>query len=210
VSGNRIISPLELPAFRAHWNGRRVLGLLAQNQGKLLINWEVGVGKSHTLDDAVEAAVASGRYDLVVALLPTRQVLAERRWIKKRPRDVKVIHLIPRPTARCGDLNKEWQVLERNGMAALGRVRLCISCPKWAGCLWPGQYGKRMRGAQVIFGTQAHLERDPLFLSQLRIWTGASRVLLLLDEANFIAKSYRTKISREDLERFLLVLGLVK
>ena len=43
-----------------------------------LILWPIGVGKSCAIDRIIEAAVGSGRYDLVIALAPTRRVLEER------------------------------------------------------------------------------------------------------------------------------------
>ena len=58
-------------------------------------------------------------------------------------------------------------------MAALGRVELCGRCPRRPGCYWPRQFGKGLEGAQVIFGTDAHLGRSPDFAAQLAGWAGA-------------------------------------
>ena len=56
-----------LAAFRAHWNGPRLLDLIAEHGGQALILWPIGVGKSCAIDRIIEAAVGSGRYDLVIA-----------------------------------------------------------------------------------------------------------------------------------------------
>ena len=68
-----------LAAFREHWNGARLLDLIAEHGGGILVTWPIGVGKSHAIDRIIEAAVGSGRYDLVIALAPTRRVLEELR-----------------------------------------------------------------------------------------------------------------------------------
>ena len=65
------------------------------------------------------------------------------------------------------------------------------------------------RGAQVIFGTDAHIARSPDFGSQLAGWAGAARVLTLVDEINFLATGFRRRVARADLVRFARVLGEV-
>jgi len=63
-----ISGPEELAAFRQHWDGKRMLELLTQHNGRLRVDWAVGVGKSHNIDLTIEEAVISERYDLVWAL----------------------------------------------------------------------------------------------------------------------------------------------
>ena len=102
----RLIQPPDgLQSFRQEWTGEHTLELLDKHSGRLLVNWAVGVGKSYNLDSTIEAAARSGRYDLVVALLPTRQVLDERRWILNPPEDIRVVNLKARPKGRCGELD---------------------------------------------------------------------------------------------------------
>jgi hypothetical protein len=36
------------------------------------------VGKSHNIDETIAAAIATGWYDLVIVLAPTRQLIQER------------------------------------------------------------------------------------------------------------------------------------
>ena len=104
-------------------------------------------------------------------------------------------------------MNRRWQVFEKNGLGALGRIELCGHCLLRPDCSWPRQFGKSLRGTQVIFGAQAHLERSPYFLDQLAQWSEAERVLVILDEANFIMKPFQRRIKREQLRMFVDVLG---
>ena len=73
-----ISGPEELATFRGCWDGKRMLDLLQQHNGRLRIDWAVGVGKSHNIDLTIEEAVASKQYDLVIALFPTRRIIEER------------------------------------------------------------------------------------------------------------------------------------
>ena len=201
-----ILGEEALAAFRAYWNGPRLLDLITAHGGGALILWPIGVGKSCAIDRIIEAAVGSGRYDLVIALAPTRRVLEERAWIRTPPSGLKIVNLRPRPRQRCGNLDGPWRHFEQAGMAALGRVELCGRCSRRPGCYWPRQYGKGLEGAQVIFGTDAHLGRVPDFAAQLAGWTGAGRVLTLLDEIGFAATSFRRRVTRRDLALFADVL----
>lgn len=196
-----------LSNFRKYWTPDRILDLIGASGGKLLVNWPIGVGKSFNLDGLIEVATRSGRYDLVVVLLPTRAVLNERRWIKDPPRDINIVNLRPRPEELCGeDTHKQWKILERQGMGLLGRKLLCRPCPHYTNCFWPGQYGRGLKDAQVVFATQSHVERDPTFIFQVRLWRKARRVLTILDEVNFISKSSRRSIKREHLRVFAEIL----
>ncbi len=203
-----ISGPDELAAFRRHWDGKRMLELLAEHNGRLRVDWAVGVGKSHNIDLTIEEAVASELYDLVIALFPTRQVIEERKWVQRPPTGIKLVNLKPRPGNRCGaDMNRHWQVFERNGLGALGRTELCGQCLLRPECAWPRQFGRSIKGAKAVFGTQAHLERSPYFLDQLAQWAGAERVLVILDEANCIMKPFRRTIDRVRLRAFVDVLS---
>ena len=192
----------ELAAFRSRWTGERVLDLLRTHAGRLLVGWPVGVGKSHNIDSVIEAAVRSGLYDLVVTLAPTRRLIGERRWIVSPPPDLKIVNLRPRPRRRCGALDAAWQRFERAGLGGLGREQLCATCPRRRGCYWPDQYGKGLKDAQVVFGTQAQLERAPDFIGQVERSAGARRPLVVLDEVNGLMTSFRRRVAREHLERF--------
>jgi hypothetical protein len=207
----QVIDEHALAAFRAAWSGTRLLELLREHAGRLLVSWPIGVGKSTALDGLIEAAVRGGSYGLVAALVPTRRVLQERRWVRQSPADLTVVNLRPRPRQRCGPLDEPWRHFERAGLGALGRRMLCASCPHRPDCFWPGQYGRGLRGAAAVFATQAHLERDPGFIARLARWVGVppGRVLTLLDEDNLILSSYRRRVARADLQRLVSVLEQV-
>jgi hypothetical protein len=184
-----------------------MLDLLQQHAGRLRINWPIGVGKSYNIDQTIEAAVNSNRYDLVAVLLPTRQIINERKWIVNPPNGISLVNLRPRPGVKCGaDMNLRWQGFEKNGLGALGRVELCGHCLLRSDCFWPAQFGKSLQGTQVIFGAQAHLKHSPYFLDQIALWTEAKKVLVILDEANFIMRSFKRRIARVQLEIFINVL----
>jgi hypothetical protein len=198
----------ELERFRAGLTGRHALDLLRASGGRLLVQLPVGVGKSRWLDGVTVEAGAAGGYDLVVVLCPTRGLIAERAPRRDPPPGVKVVVLRPRPSRRCGEArDARWRRLEAADLGALGRAEVCGGCPRRQGCYWPGQYGKALRGARIVFATQAHLTRSPRFIADLRAWTGAGKVLTLLDESDFIGRSSEEVIAAEDLVRFTDVLG---
>ena len=156
----------QLVAFRKYWSGDRMLELIGHKNGRLRIDWAIGVGKSYCLDELIESAIRSDQYDLVVALFPTRQVIEERRWILNPPGKVKIVNLKPRPNSLCGSNNDQlWQKFEKRGLGALGRIELCGHCLLNRKCHWPRQFGKQLQGVQVIYGTQSHLERSPFYRS---------------------------------------------
>ena len=110
-----ISGPKELAEFRNHWDGDRMLELVRKHGGRLRVDWAVGVGKSHNIDLTIEAAINTCQYDLVVALLPTRQIINERKWIIDPPPVLRIVNLEPRPTARCGsERDRTWKKFEKN------------------------------------------------------------------------------------------------
>lgn len=202
-----ISGPEELAAFRQHWDGKQMLELIAQHNGRLRVDWAVGVGKSHNIDLTIEEATLSKSYDLVIALFPTRRIIEERKWVLHPPKGINLVNLKPRPGNQCGtEMNRRWQIFEKNRLGALGRVELCGHCLFQSNCSWPWQFGKTLKGSQVIFGAQAHIERDPYFLEQIAQWVEAGRVLVILDEANFIMKPFQRRIDHRKLEVFADVL----
>jgi hypothetical protein len=207
VSVSAICGEEALAGFRATWTGGRILDLLAELGGRMRVDWTVGVGKSHNLDQVIATAIEQQRYDLVVALLPTRQVIAERAWIISPPSGVRVVNLRPRPRERCGPVrDADWRHFEQRGLGALGRARLCGRCEHAERCYGPTQYGQGLAGTQVIFAAQAHLKRSPAFVDQCAQWAGAGRVLAILDETHFVMADRGQQIARPELERFLDVL----
>jgi hypothetical protein len=206
-----ISGPKELEDFRKQCDGKRMLNLLQKHSGRLRIDWAVGVGKSHNIDRTIEEAITSKQYDLVIALFPTRQIINERKWVESPPDGIHLVNLRPRPANSCGkDMDWRWKVFEKNGLGALGRSELCGHCLMRPECAWPMQFGKSLEGAQVILGAQAHLERTPYFLDQLARWSKSEKVLVIIDEANFIMRPYKRQIHRSKLEIFVDVLNKLR
>jgi hypothetical protein len=194
----------ELAEFREQWTGESTLKRLKELGNRLSYCAAIGVGKSCNIDNTIEAAIHSGQFDLVISLSPTRRVLEERRWIVNSPKGIRIANLRPRPGSLCGkERDFLWQEYERSSMGQLGRLEICHFCPNHCGCFWPKQYGKALRGVQVIFATQAHLERSPIFITQLQNWTRAERILVLLDEDHFVMRDFRRVISKVHLQRFV-------
>jgi hypothetical protein len=199
---SRINSPEKLRKFRRHWSGERILKLLESSGGRLGVGWEIGVGKSYNIDDVIQLAIKKGRYDLVVSLSPTRQLIRERRWVENPPAGIKIVNLRPRPKKKCGrKRNRKWRKFEKMGLGLLGRQEICDKCPV-VKCFWPDQYGKALRDARVIYATQAHLERSPFSIEQLKNWSRAESILVLIDEVDFVCKPLRRDILFRDIERF--------
>ena len=197
-----------LDAFRSEWGAPAIQDLL-ERYSLLFVNWPVGVGKSHLMDDLIEQAVFEASHDVVFVMVPTRKVLEERRWIINPPPGIKVINLKPRPAHLCGQsLDARLIGFEQRGMTLYGKMMICNQvCQNRSACFWHDQYGKKaMEDARVIYGTQAHLERDRMFCIRLLGWTGAKKPLVLLDEASFIAKSRKAVVKKDDLVRYQRVL----
>ena len=198
-----VINENQLDGFRSAWAGREILGLPRQHGGRVAITWPVGVGKSHNIDDVIEAAVHDAHYDLVLVLCPTRQTIKERRWVIKKPAGIKLTVLNARPAEKCGkDRDRRWSDFERRGLGLHGRQQICGHCPHLSRCPWPEQYGKRLAHYQVIYGTQSHLVRDANFVSNIQRWTQAERPLVILDEDKALTCNATVTITREQLERF--------
>jgi hypothetical protein len=190
-----------LADFRQGLTGELAFSLLAQFSGGLLVQLPVGVGKTAWLVHIIVHALAvAGRHDLVVVLVPRRDILGELRG--RLPAGLDAVVLSPRPRSRCGDLDEEWQQYEQHGCGLLGRHRLCAACPRRGVCPWPGQYGKNLRGARLILATQQHLAVNPWFVDQLRQHTRAANPLVLVDESDFLVRSLVRYITREELDRF--------
>lgn len=199
----------DLAAFRDRHGGRALLDRLPV-AGAALVNWPVGVGKSFAIDDAVEAAVegATPRYDLAVVLCARHAIINERRHVRSHGHGIPLKVLEPRPRTRCGELDAAWVGYEHRGLGSLGRDELCGRCPNRSGCDWPAQYtSQRLRGVQVIYATHTHLRIDPGFVERLVRLTGATRPLVIIDEADWLFQNYRYAIEPGDLARFSAVMA---
>jgi hypothetical protein len=190
----------DLNIFRQQNSGSKVLELLSDHEGRLLIEWQIGVGKSFNIDDTIYQAIHNSIYDLVIVLAPTRRIINERKWVSSPPSDIVVKNLLPRPSKLCSELDEQWSTYENHNLGSLARKKLCGDCLNKSACTWIGQFGKGLAGAQVIFATQAYLERSPYFISQLKRWAGSERALTILDEANFTIKTTVRTIDKAQLD----------
>src|SRR5262249_32707755 len=92
---------------------------------------------------------------------------------------------------------------EQNSCGALARDQLCVTCPRYRVCPWPGQYGSRLRGERLILATQQHLTLNPSFLVHLQHQTRATNPLVLLDESNLLIRPTERLIRASELAQFI-------
>ncbi len=205
VALTTISSPPELNRFRGTWSGSAVLGLLSRCRGRLLISWPIGVGKSFNIDQVIAEAVNGGRYDLVIALFPTKSVVEERAMIRNPDPNIKLVHLRARPQKSCGHLNKDWLGLERRSLSLWGKAEICSRNPCSSSCFWPGQFSQEnLEGAQVVIATHAQLRINPYFFSSVAKKAGAAKVLVIIDEGSFTTVRFRQTIKKAEIDRLVV------
>ena len=186
-----------LSEFRAHRFSVGTLAPIIDTNCATLVNLPVGIGKSTLLDDLLDHYLGRGTYDLVIMLAAMTANLLERRLVHLPVSGV--LRLRPRPHEDCGPLDPIWRDHESQGTTTWAKRNLCPSCVHHGACFWPKQYGSGLRHARVIFGTHQHLVVNRRFLQHLRLVTCASKILLLIDEADFLEESFRIKLSHRDL-----------
>jgi hypothetical protein len=197
-----VVGDEALARFRRGLTGRAGLDVIRRHGGRVMGELPVGIGKSVWLDAITNQAVEDGDYELVIVVAPTRRLLEERGPRRSPPAGARVVTLRPRPASRCGpERDATWRRYESADLGALGRADICGHCPVAKSCFWPTQYGKFLKGAAIVYATQAHLERSPSFLRQLRGWAGARRVLTLVDECDLLGKNFSEQIRADDLDR---------
>jgi hypothetical protein len=189
-----------LAEYRATWFSAGALAPAILARPVTLVSAAIGMGKSVLLDDLVDLFLARDEFDLIVVLVALTANLQERRLLQGPAPGV--LRLRPRRRGDCGPLDAAWQLHERQGTTAFAKEHLCRSCPRFADCFWPGQYGEALRGVRVVYGTHQHLLVNSRFLLHLRALTGARRVLLLLDEAGVLAAPFRVRLAPDALARF--------
>jgi hypothetical protein len=162
-----IAGPEALAEFRRGLTGARAFRDLAQAQGRLLVSLPVGTGKTRYMINIITHARAEDpSYDLVVVLVPRRDLLDEVRG--GLPAGLSHTVLESRPRERCGPLDAPWTEHEAAGCGLLARDELCGACPRRRGCPWPGQYSrKRLAGVNLVLATQQQLVLDPGFVARL-------------------------------------------
>lgn len=198
-----ISGAMRLANFR-HENSAEVILQHCLEHQNVVVNWQVGVGKSYNMDQVTETAIRSGTYDLVIVMTPTRSIIDERKFITNPPADIGVINIRPRPTELCGkERNQAWEKYEARNLAQLGKRHCCELCPRRSECFWPSQYGKGLQGKQVVFAAQAHLEHNPYFIAHIKQMTSAEKVLVIFDEANVSLADYSRIITLDSIHQLI-------
>jgi|GEM_PF-4054598 len=190
-----------LAEFRANRLSVSALTPVIDDNPVTLVNLPVGIGKSTLVDNLLDYYLEAASYDLIVVLAAMTRNLLERRLVRNPAPGV--IRLRPRPREDCGPLDPLWRDHESQGTATWAKRNLCPSCIHHGACFWPKQYGSGLRHARVVFGTHQHLVVNRRFLQHLRLVTRASKILLLIDEADFLEESFRIKLSHQDLRTFI-------
>lgn len=203
-----ITTAAELADFRTReLAGSALLKVVAAARNPVLVPLPPGVGKSYGQDGLIDAATVTGTFDLVVILTANHAIIRERRFIREPPSDINIVHLRGRPVHLCGrEQNRAWSELEPGQLYTLGRQDICQPCPQYAECYWPLQWQQGLEAAQVVFAPQSYLKQMPGFILQLRRITGAERMLVLFDEVDFAAVSFKRRINRKTLQIFQQVL----
>jgi len=194
-----------LADFRRQWLSPATMLSALEQQSVILTNVPVGVGKSRLLDDMLDELRLQPQFDVIIVLVELTAGLLERRLVQRMPDDVR--RLRPRPRDVCGTLDQTWRGLEELGCAAYAKKHVCGSCPHYELCFWPGQYGKALKGASVVFGTHSQLKVNPFFVQHIQMITGAEKTLLVLDEAGFIETSSRVALGRRKLSDLVAAIG---
>jgi len=190
-----IVSGTDLENFRSAYSGEKQLSILKDSGGKMVVTWPVGIGKSHSIDDVIEASIEGSDYDIVLIFEPTRDLINERRLIKNPLNsEINIVNLKPRPKIKCGDVDDIWSVYEVRGMGTLGRAEICKKRCESVNCSWLKQH-QEITSADVVFGTQAYLKNVPLLLHDIKRRIGDKKILVLLDEVNFAMSSFQERLS---------------
>lgn len=205
----RIESAEALSSFRESNSAAHVLTYLKQDK-HVLINWSVGVGKSHNMDSVIEQALQH-EYDCVIVLLPTRALIDERKLIRTPESGLKVVNIEPRPQSLCGQYNAQWTIFEKNGLSSIAKKQLCSKCDHNHNCSWLKQYSKdALAGTEVVFATQAHLKNNPNFIKYIAKKTNSHKPLVIFDEATISLTSYTKSISQQEIQTFIAAIHEAK
>jgi len=202
----------QLRGFRSkQLSAEFLLSQIPENGARVpLIKGVVGVGKSTALDDIIDTALKTRRYDLIVVLAPTHKIIRERRIVKSNPGGLAYRHLQKRPAEQCGEFrNRRWEHFEDNNMSLLAKHVICKECPDYGGCPWPTQVSSDLKGVQVIFAPQAYLNVMSNFIQHITRSSGAKQVLLVLDEIDFSRVTFRKSIGAKSIHQHIEILNLV-
>lgn len=206
-----VVDETALGEFREHHLAPEALyARLTSGDGVLLVNAPPGVGKTYAAHATIPFALTQA-HDLVVYVAPTRALISELlESAHLAGLEARTVILERRPRNRCGGLDKEWHQLEQSGCAALAKANLCDVCPHNADCAWPDQLDQVNETTRVVICTEAYLGINPQLISRIVEAIGATRPLVIFDEALFLTTKITRSISMRDLERFAQVVADVQ
>ncbi len=199
------IDETTLAGFRAdHLSARALLALILKHVW-VLVRLGVGVGKSAAIDALLALPDLYRRFDLVVYVAPSWDVIRERGIVTGTTAATAGYRVLePRPRTRCGARDAPWRALERRGCIATAKDTLCGSCPEASAadpCRWPKRL-KDVEGIHLFFATEELLRINRALIPMLKARTKAKRVLVVLDEARFIDGAFRIEIDARELAMF--------
>lgn len=205
-----IVDENGLAAFRREQLSPQALLALIERHVWVLIKLGVGVGKSVAVDALLAFPALFRRFDLVIYVAPMWNIIHERAVITgAAPTPVPHLVIKPRPRALCGPLARRWSALESRGCSALAKEVLCETCTacdeEGRPCHWPRQL-QDIEGIGLVFATEAQLLQNRSLLPLLRARTGASNVLLIMDEGKLLDAHFEVEIQRSQLSIFREVL----
>jgi len=209
VSLEELITERDLDAFRARHLIPTALMALLERCVHALLRLAVGVGKSVAAEELLLWLPLYERFNLVIYLAPTWNILNERiaRLHRDQPEFAWMV-VRPRPREMCGKLNEPWSAYEVASCSTLAKEELCRKqCPKYRHeCLWPDQY-KDIEGMSLVLLPEKHAELNRALVPFLRQRTDQTRVLVILDEARLLDAKFELRLTRAEIERFAEAVG---
>lgn len=204
------ITEHELDAFRSEHLRPAALLALVELWVRVLIRVAVGVGKSVAADGLLLSADTYSRFRFVIYAAPTWDIIYERAVVADPKRSpVPTLVLRPRPSERCGALDKQWRDLEEQHCGTLARATICESCPHRTAatdpCRWPDRF-KGIEDIQLVICTDQQFVLNRSLVAFLRDLIGDGRMLVILDEGQLFDARYDVVLEQGVLRVFQDVL----
>ncbi|MBK9386592.1 MAG: hypothetical protein IPN34_17400 [Planctomycetes bacterium] len=199
------VTERDLADFRREYLHPRALLAEVERRVHLLLKIPLGVGKSYAADKLLLDPATYERFQLVIYLAPSWDVINERAIVSGKVQSpVRHMILRPRPEHRCGPVRDLWKELEAAGCISLAKQELCGPCPRQRDegdpCTWPKRFND-FEGTRLVFATEQQLRLNRRLLPTLLYLSGKGRALVILDEGVFLDGSFEVEVTRQDLEQ---------